>query len=60
MEHEESKLFRYKKYLYLLGILSASFLLSDGITAPAISILAAFEGVRQYSQYVAPKIEYSR
>ncbi|KAJ3411109.1 hypothetical protein HDV05_002718 [Chytridiales sp. JEL 0842] len=49
MEHEESKLFKYKKYIFLLGIFGASFLMSDGIIGPAISVLSAFEGVRQYS-----------
>ncbi|KAJ3331576.1 hypothetical protein HDU76_002800 [Blyttiomyces sp. JEL0837] len=49
MENEESSLWAYKKYIFILGCFGASFLLADGIIAPAISVLSAFEGVKEYS-----------
>ncbi|KAJ3164274.1 hypothetical protein HK101_000484 [Irineochytrium annulatum] len=49
MENEESRLYKYKKQIFVLGIIAASFLLADGFIAPAISVLSAFEGVQQYS-----------
>ncbi|TPX61569.1 hypothetical protein SpCBS45565_g07225 [Spizellomyces sp. 'palustris'] len=48
-EGDDSLLARYRKHIYLLGLLAASFLVADAVIAPAITVLAAFEGVKEYA-----------
>ncbi|KAJ3098979.1 hypothetical protein HDU97_003544 [Phlyctochytrium planicorne] len=51
-EHEEAKLWKYRKEIFVVGIVAAAFLLADGIIAPSISVLSAFEGIKQYSKVI--------
>ncbi|KAI8837034.1 potassium transporter, partial [Chytridium lagenaria] len=51
-EHEESRLWKYRHEITMLGMLAASFLLADGIIGPPIGVLSAFEGLRHYSSAI--------
>ncbi|KNC99679.1 uncharacterized protein SPPG_05061 [Spizellomyces punctatus DAOM BR117] len=48
-EGDDSVLAKYRKYIYVLGLLAASFIVADAVIAPAITVLAAFEGVKEYA-----------
>ncbi len=43
----ESSVFKIPKYLLVLGIVGASMLYADGLITPAISVLAAMEGLKE-------------
>ncbi|KAI9342778.1 potassium transporter [Zopfochytrium polystomum] len=49
IENEESPLWKHRDFIFGLGCFAASFLLADSFVAPAICVLSAFEGVKQYS-----------
>lgn len=43
----EASVFKLPKYLLVLGIVGASMLYADGLITPAISVLAAIEGLQE-------------
>ncbi|KAJ3262423.1 hypothetical protein HDU77_000341 [Chytriomyces hyalinus] len=55
LDNDEHVLYKYRNLIFTIGMIAASFLLADGIIAPAICVLAAFEGVELYSDNKLPR-----
>ncbi|KAJ3223336.1 hypothetical protein HDU81_009234, partial [Chytriomyces hyalinus] len=55
LDNDEHVLYKYRNLIFTIGMIAASFLLADGIIAPAICVLAAFEGVELYSDDKLPR-----
>ncbi|KAJ3012397.1 UNVERIFIED_CONTAM: hypothetical protein HDU68_001237 [Siphonaria sp. JEL0065] len=49
-ENDEHVLHKYRRHIFNLGMVAAGCLLADGIIAPAICVLSAFEGVQDYAE----------
>jgi len=47
---------RRRRWVYILTLLGASFLFSDGMITPAISVLSAVEGIGVYSPDLSPLV----
>ncbi|KAI8998231.1 potassium transporter-domain-containing protein [Gaertneriomyces semiglobifer] len=48
-DSDESDIWKHRTVIYVVGLLSAAFLVGDSLMSPAISVLSAFEGVQQYA-----------
>ncbi|KAI8618750.1 potassium transporter-domain-containing protein [Chytriomyces sp. MP71] len=55
LDNDEHVLYKYRYHIFTLGMVAASFLLADGIIAPAICVLSAFEGVELYTNDKLPQ-----
>ena len=50
----ESSVFKLPKYLLVMGVIGASLLYADGLITPAISVLAAIEGLKEMNPSPLP------